>query len=410
VANFRLGMGEQDHALDRDAVVTGHQELLQPVGRLVELPARRTAVAVGDRSLAHHVAVLVADVGPPVVPVAMHRGVQVRRPDRDQPPAAQDQVADLPGLVAVPVQQDPAIAEHPPECGLRLPLGGHLGPQALLALQYLRCRGQRAGDVLQFARFLHGAAQPGPALAPGAGPVPPGPYLRQSRPVLLQRLICRGYSLLMAQAGFLQHGVRAIDQLDNSHLLRMHRGSEPGNGGYGAGMKTVLESLAETDLTYPEQGATRGDLPDGYAHLSIVAEIGQDQAAFDRAAGALMRFDMHRRAGLKVDATGPVAAPGVTVAQGVGVGRVQVVAGCRVVYTVDEPTRQGFGYGTLEGHPEIGEESFAVELTPGGKVLFALKSFSKPATALGRAAAPVGHAVQRFIVVRYVHTLRALAS
>jgi uncharacterized protein (UPF0548 family) len=175
-------------------------------------------------------------------------------------------------------------------------------------------------------------------------------------------------------------------------------------------MKTVLDSLAETDLTYPEQGATRGDMPDGYAHLSMAAAIGEGQAAFDRAAGALMRFDMHRRAGLKVEATGPVAAPGVTVAQGAGLGPVQVVAGCRVIYTVDEPTRQGFGYGTLAGHPEIGEESFAVELAPSGQVRFALKSFSKPATSLGRAATPVGHAVQRFIVVRYVHALRAIAS
>jgi uncharacterized protein (UPF0548 family) len=31
-----------------------------------------------------------------------------------------------------------------------------------------------------------------------------------------------------------------------------------------------------------------------------------------------------------------------------------------VVWTVDEPNRIGFGYGTLQGHPESGEESFVV--------------------------------------------------
>ena len=190
----------------------------------------------------------------------------------------------------------------------------------------------------------------------------------------------------------------------------MHPNGWPGNGGYAARVKTVLESLADTDLTYPEQGATRGDLPDGYAHLSILAEIGEGQAAFDRAASALMHFDMHRRAGLRVEATGPAAAPGVTVAQAVGLRLVQVVAGCRVIYTVDEPARQGFGYGTLPGHPEIGEESFIVELTSTGQVRFALRSFSRPATAFGRATVPAGQAMQRFIVVRYVHALRALAS
>lgn len=177
-------------------------------------------------------------------------------------------------------------------------------------------------------------------------------------------------------------------------------------------MTSVLDALVETDLTYPEQerGTTRGKMPDGYDHLSIAADIGEGQLAFDRASNALMQFDMHRRAGLRVEATYPVATPGVTVAQGVGPGIVRVVAGCRVIYTVDEPTRRGFGYGTLPGHPEIGEESFVVELTPSGQVRFALRSFSKPATALGRAALPVGKAVQRFIVVRYVHALRALAS
>jgi uncharacterized protein (UPF0548 family) len=175
-------------------------------------------------------------------------------------------------------------------------------------------------------------------------------------------------------------------------------------------MKSVLDYLADTDLTYPEHGATRGDLPDGYAHLSIVADVGEGQAVFDRAASALMHFEMQRRAGLRVEATGPVAEPGVTVAQIVGPNLLNVVAGCRVVYTVDEPTRRGFGYGTLPGHPEIGEESFIVELTPSGQVRLALRSFSKPATALGRATAPVGKAMQRFIVVRYVHALRALAS
>lgn len=190
----------------------------------------------------------------------------------------------------------------------------------------------------------------------------------------------------------------------------MHPAGYPGNGGYGAGVKTVLETLADAELTYPEQGATRGEMPDGYDHLSIAAEIGEGEAAFDRAASALMHFDMHRRAGLRVDATGPAAAPGVTVAQAVGRSLVQVVAGCRVIYTVDEPARRGFGYGTLPGHPEIGEESFIVELTPSGQVRFALRSFAKPATAFGRATAPLGQAMQRFIVVRYVHALRALAS
>ena len=39
-----------------------------------------------------------------------------------------------------------------------------------------------------------------------------------------------------------------------------------------------------------------------------------------------------------------------------------------------------------------------------------LRSFSRPASLMMRAAGPAGSAIQRFVVVRYVHALRALAS
>jgi len=175
-------------------------------------------------------------------------------------------------------------------------------------------------------------------------------------------------------------------------------------------MEPDLEALANAELTYPEHGATRGPLPDGYRHLSIVAEIGTGQAAFDLSASALLHWDMHRKAGLRIYASGPSAEPGVDVAQVVGWGPLTQVSPCRVVYTVDEPSRRGFAYGTLPGHPESGEESFAVELGPDGTVRLRIRSFSRPASLLMRAAGPVGGAILRFFVVRYVHGLRALAS
>ena len=40
----------------------------------------------------------------------------------------------------------------------------------------------------------------------------------------------------------------------------------------------------------------------------------------------------------------------------------------RVVYVIDEPNRKGFAYGTLDGHPESGEESWIVDQTDDGSV------------------------------------------
>jgi uncharacterized protein (UPF0548 family) len=52
---------------------------------------------------------------------------------------------------------------------------------------------------------------------------------------------------------------------------------------------------------------------------------------------------------------------------------------CEVVYTVHEPARAGFGYGTLPGHLERGEEAFLVERDADDRVWFQVVAFSRPA-------------------------------
>ena len=57
--------------------------------------------------------------------------------------------------------------------------------------------------------------------------------------------------------------------------------------------------------------------------------------------------------------------------------------------------RSGFTYRTLVGHPELGEETFAVEKEVAtGRVRVALRSWSRPGTWLARAFAPVVRRLQ----------------
>ena len=117
-----------------------------------------------------------------------------------------------------------------------------------------------------------------------------------------------------------------------------------------------------------------------------------------------MRWDVQRGAGLRV-AGGARAVEGAPVTVRLGLGPFRVDAPCVVVYTVDEPRRRGFAYGTLPGHPETGEERFVVEHREDDTVVLAIRAFPRPARWWSRAAGPVARLVQRAVTNRYLRAL-----
>ncbi len=170
-----------------------------------------------------------------------------------------------------------------------------------------------------------------------------------------------------------------------------------------------LARLADLTLSYPEVGATGTALPDGYSHIGRNALIGEGLAAFRAAGECLMTWGMHRAAGLDVEATAPRAAPGVNVLVRLGPSFLPIDAPCRVLHTVEHPDRIGFTYGTLDGHPEHGEESFSI-LLDGDDVRFVVIAFSKPASLATRLAGPLGRFAQGKILDRYRDAVRAAAT
>jgi uncharacterized protein (UPF0548 family) len=175
--------------------------------------------------------------------------------------------------------------------------------------------------------------------------------------------------------------------------------------------RTTLDQLADAPFTYRAVGATRhGALPRGYDHVDREHVVGSGRAAFDRAAAAVLDWSAQRGAGLRVQASGPAGVPGTVVLMTAGLPRLGLDIPCRVVWAVDEPDRRGFGYGTLPGHPESGEESFVVSLRPGGDVVYTLRAFSRLATPLSRLGGPISHRVQTLALDRYVTTIRRAAS
>jgi len=151
-------------------------------------------------------------------------------------------------------------------------------------------------------------------------------------------------------------------------------------------------------------GATAaGELPPGYDHLAVSAQIGTGRQRFEQAADAVMHWGMQRGAGLRVQASSEtVEVSAVVVVKMMGLLR----APCRVVYVVDEPDIRGFAYGTLPGHPESGEERFAVRRDPNTSAVFAeVTAFSRPGTWWSKAGGPFVRMAQRIIANRYMRAL-----
>ena len=97
--------------------------------------------------------------------------------------------------------------------------------------------------------------------------------------------------------------------------------------------------------------------------------------------------------------------PGDTAILLLGWGPASLRIPVRVVYLIDEPTRRGFAYGTLPGHPESGEEAFIVEQREDESVWLTIRAFSRPAHPALWVVYPVLRLFQAIFTSRYEHAL-----
>jgi uncharacterized protein (UPF0548 family) len=172
-----------------------------------------------------------------------------------------------------------------------------------------------------------------------------------------------------------------------------------------------LPALAAAPFTYADVGASRsGPMPPGYAHGVHEAVVGSGQAAFERAVAAVFDWHAQRAVGLRVRATGPASEPGTVVVLTAGLRRLGYDIPCRVVWAQTEGPEQGFGYGSLPGHPESGEEAFVVTRQDDGTVVFRTRVFSRLASPLARLGGPVSRAVQQAALRRYVSAIAQAAG
>ncbi len=158
-------------------------------------------------------------------------------------------------------------------------------------------------------------------------------------------------------------------------------------------------------LTYPEVGATAGPLPPGYHHLSRSHQLGRGAELWSTAGTAVLRWALPDGTGLAPLVSDDTAVAGSVAVLRLGRSPLVIRAPVRVVRVASEPTRRGFAYGTLPGHPEQGEESFVVRLADDETVWLDIVAFSRPGSLITRAAGPVGRLGQRWMTWRYLRVL-----
>jgi uncharacterized protein (UPF0548 family) len=175
-------------------------------------------------------------------------------------------------------------------------------------------------------------------------------------------------------------------------------------------LNLILSWVKAQPLTYDEVGATgESELPPGYHHVRASRGLGTGDDTFQAAVDGLRTWQLHRRQGfVVVPDEPPIAADTVVVsAAPLPVPAVHVLFACRIVWTIDEPDRFGFAYGTLPVHPASGEESFVVERDATGATTLTITAFSKPRHPVVRLGAPVMRRQQARATQGYLDALQA---
>lgn len=160
-----------------------------------------------------------------------------------------------------------------------------------------------------------------------------------------------------------------------------------------------------TTVTYAEVGATAGELPAGYHHVRLTRVIGHGREVFDRASDDLFAGLVQRRAGARIRLSDVPLREGTRVRMLVSVGPLSFRIPCLVVWAERSATSAGYAYGTLPGHPERGEERFALHLAPSGEVTFTITAFSAPGRWFTLLGGPLARLVQSRMTRRYLGAL-----
>lgn len=179
-------------------------------------------------------------------------------------------------------------------------------------------------------------------------------------------------------------------------------------------IERFVSSQHELPFSYPEVGATAGELPAGYIVDRNRTRLGTGKQTYDRAVAALRNWKQFDLGWVRmVPAETPIEVGAVVAILTHHFGFWSLNA-CRVVYLIDEdgPVKKfGFAYGTLSSHVERGEERFVIEWDQThDTVSYEILAFSRPNQLLVRLGFPLARRLQKRFAKDSLSVMAAIAS
>jgi uncharacterized protein (UPF0548 family) len=167
-----------------------------------------------------------------------------------------------------------------------------------------------------------------------------------------------------------------------------------------AAVRRFISSQEDLPFSYREVGASRESMaPSGYVVDRYRVKLGEGPEVYARAVEALRRWRQFDLGWVRILPSGAPIKAGTMVgvlARHYGFWSLNTA---RVVYLIEEVgdvERFGFGYGTLPGHAERGEERFGVEWNREyGSVYYDVFAFSRPKHPLAWLGYPFARVLQR---------------
>ena len=161
----------------------------------------------------------------------------------------------------------------------------------------------------------------------------------------------------------------------------------------------------DAPFSFPEKPLLDGPAPTGYRLTVADRVIGHGIRDFEAAVTAVLTWKTHSGSGfIPVRVPAAVALGAVSVWR-IPFGPIRPAVSCRVFEVVDEPSRGGFGHGSLVGHPQQGWESYVVHLERSGAVRLRIRVTAKPAARWMAAAGPLGQVALQILLRRNLRSL-----